>query len=168
MGNTNLAFRAWQNGSGLVVLRDLAALFGLAWLLLQPEKALLALRSQWPLTVLLGYEAEVKQESKGWFIHCHWHSSEVGIGTYDSTDGCWYQACSRLSKSQIKRIPVLSPPLSLSHPPLLSFLCLFVSHWSNPVTLLQAPPPSYFRLYIFLAPSLPLLCNSAQCWITKI
>lgn len=104
------------------------------------------------------------------------HLSEVGKegmqGTTDSTDGCWYQACSRSSKSQIKKAP--APSLYLLHslslflslltllqstPPLLCrfshCLCLTLS---NPVTLLQAPPHHRHHHpppFVSISPSLP-------------
>lgn len=144
------------------------------------EKALLASGSVWPLERSRicsplggsqGRDGEVGEQRAAVLLgQCPSSSSEVAKEMADSTDGRLYQACSCSPKSQIKDPPPLSLSLSLSLSSCLhqSVVSLSVSHLSNPVTLLQAPPPSHLRFYIFLAPSRPPLYNSAQCWITEL
>lgn len=115
-------------------------------------------------------EEMVKQESRGHpccsaracHIHLRWQKRRLTALTGTCVRPSHAHPNPRLKGSPPFRSRSLSPCLHQS------VVSLSVSHLSNPVTLLQAPPPSHLRLYIFLAPSRPLLYNSAQCWITEL
>lgn len=128
-----------------------------------------------PLRVRRGEKVRFRQESRGRLgrsarachIRLRWERRE-GEGRLIALTGAAIRPAHSRPNPRLKgprppRPLSLSPALLQSTPLHSSVVSFTVSvSQSNPVTLLQSPPP-HFRLYIFLAPSRPLLCNSAQC-----